>query len=118
MDGSTKIAAGIVAAAVLLLVGFIGYREFERQRDIAEAQEMMQGLTSYAQQALEQGQRQSAYDARQRAEARQRDLDRRRLSALERCISGTVVRVEGASYTQAVGADGRPVACSGRYRTQ
>ncbi|UGB47225.1 hypothetical protein LQ772_08070 [Frateuria edaphi] len=116
MDGAGKIALGIVAAALLLVVGFVSYREFERRRDIAEAQELIQSLTGYAQQALQEGQRQSALDARQRAEARQRALDARRLAASERCVGGTVIRVEGASYTQALGPDGRPVACSGQYR--
>jgi hypothetical protein len=116
MDGAGKIALGVVAAAVLLLVGFIGYREFERQRDMAQAQELLQNLGDYAQQAIQNGQRQSAVDARQRAEARQRDLDARRLSPDERCLAGTVVQINGASYTQVVGAGGRPVACQGRYR--
>lgn len=57
--------------------------------------------------------------ARRQAEAeRQRllDLRRRALKVGERCIGGTVVEVNGSSYTQALGAQGRPVACSGRYR--
>jgi len=116
MDGSGKIALGIVAAALLLLVGFIGYREFERQRDIAEAKEMMRSLGDYAQQAVQEGQRQRAVDARQRAEAAQRALEARRLAPDERCVGGTVIRVGGSSYTQVVGGDLRPVACSGAYR--
>lgn len=50
---------------------------------------------------------------------RLRDDQRRRALLLapgEQCIGGTVVRVSGNSYTQAVGADGRPVACVGRQR--
>ncbi len=34
----------------------------------------------------------------------------------EQCIGGTVVRVIGSSYTQVLGAAGRPVACAGRQR--
>ena len=34
----------------------------------------------------------------------------------EQCIGSTVVRVSGSSYTQALGAAGRPVACVGRQR--
>ena len=118
MDGAGKIALGIVAAALLLLVGFIAYREFERQRDIAQAQQLMQNLGDYAKQAIQDGQRQSAMDARQRAEARQRDLDARRLSPTQQCLAGTVVEVSRSSYTQVAGVGGRPVACAGRYRLQ
>lgn len=125
MDGSSKIALGIVAAAALLLLGFISYREFERRRDIADAQEVMRGISDYAQQAMADGrraeqqrQRQVAYDARMRADALERARRARELSSDERCIAGTVVQISGASYTQLAGVGGRPVACSGRYRLQ
>lgn len=119
MDGANRIAIGIVAAAALLLFGFIGYREFERQRDIAEAQALMQGLAGYAQQVVDesrQAQARHQQDARERAEQAQRDLQARQLARNERCVSGTVVRITGTSYTQPTGTDGRPMACSGRYR--
>lgn len=48
--------------------------------------------------------------------ARVADLRRRQLASNERCVSGTVVRVSGSSYTQVLGGDLRPVACKGRYR--
>lgn len=51
-----------------------------------------------------------------RQQARAADLRRRQLRPNERCVSGTIVRVEGSSYTQALGPDGRPVACVGQYR--
>lgn len=127
MDGSSKIALGVVAAAMLLLVGFIGYREFERQRDIAQAQAVMQGISDYAQQALRDSHRQEvqrqrqyaaqrAFDARQRIEQQQRSLDARRLAPDEQCVGGSVVRIDGPSYTQVAGGNGRPVACAGRFR--
>lgn len=36
----------------------------------------------------------------------------------ERCVGGVVVLVSAHSYTSAVGQDGRPVKCEGRYLTQ
>jgi hypothetical protein len=116
MDGSGKIALGIVAAAALLLLGFVADREFERQRDIAEAQAMLQGLADTAQQAVQDGQREAAQRQRWRVEQQQRALDARRLGQDERCVGGTVVVVSGSSYTQVAGAGGRPTACSGRFR--
>ncbi|MGB5853107.1 MAG: hypothetical protein WBG85_12520 [Rhodanobacter sp.] len=114
MDSSTKIAGAISAAAVLLFVGFVGYREFDRQRDRAEAVEVMQGIGDYAQQALAEGQ---AAEAR-RVQAQRRkaadDLRRRELGPEHRCVGGVVVTVRGSNYGQ-LGTVGDPVRCSGRY---
>jgi len=48
--------------------------------------------------------------------ARAQEMKRRELATDERCVGGTVIRVSGSSYTQVLGGDLRPVACSGAYR--
>jgi len=119
MDSASKIAFGIVGGAVVLLVGFIGYHEFERQRDIAESQAIIQniaggfaGVSRQSQQQVAQQQEAAAYAASRQQEARIRDLDSRVLTAEMRCVGGVVLRVQGSVYTQ-LGAVGDPVRCSG-----
>ena len=116
MDGAGKIAAGIVVAAVIAVVGFVGYSEFRRHRDIAEATEAFQQLSQQGQAMAQQFQQQAAADTRLQAEIRERARRARMLAPSERCVGGTVVQVNGSTYTQAIGPDGRPIACSGRYR--
>jgi hypothetical protein len=118
VEGSSKIALGIVAGAVVLLLGFIGYHEYERQRDIREAQEMMSSLGEYASQAMADASRQE--QRRQAVQTYQQSVERQRyvLSSSQRCIGGTVVTVNGTVYTQDISADGRPVRCSGNLATQ
>lgn len=114
MDSSSKIAAAIIGAAVLLFVGFVGYREFDRQRDRAEGAALMQQLGDVAGQALAEGR---AAEARRVQEQRRKaadDLRRRQLGAEHRCVGGVVVIVRGSSYGQ-LGMVGDPVRCSGRY---
>lgn len=113
MDGSGKIALGIVGAAVVLLVGAVAYREFERQRDIREVQEVMQGITSYAAQSLEQDQR--AARQQQALRAAQQAVERARYELADdmQCVGGYVVQVRGTVYTQ-LGSVGSPVRCTGR----
>jgi len=59
-----------------------------------------------------------ANEAERRRQAALQIQDRmaRMLATDEQCIGGTVIRVSGSTYVQASGADGRPVACEGRYR--
>lgn len=116
MDGAGKIAAGIVMAAVIAVAGFVGYSEFQRRRDIAEATEALHQLSQQGQAMAQQFQQQAVADTRRQAEMRERARLARMLAPSERCVAGTVVQVNGSTYTQATGPDGRPVACSGRYR--
>jgi len=112
MDDAGKIGAGIVAAAVVLAVAFIGYREFDRQRNIAEVNAMFRGFSELPAQmeaqAVETSRRQRAAQAQRQAY----DLQRRALSTGQRCVAGVVIQVSGASYTQ-LGTVGDPVRCSG-----
>ncbi|WP_158754014.1 hypothetical protein [Dyella sp. S184] len=114
MESSSKIALAIVAAAALLLVGFIGYREFERQRDISDAQAALASIGEQGKQLSAQFQQQSVVDQEQTREAAAMQWDRRLLEGKQRCIGGVVVLVDGSSYTQ-LGTVGDPVRCSGRY---
>ncbi|MGA0587386.1 hypothetical protein ACO2Q2_09710 [Dyella sp. KRB-257] len=116
MDGSSKIALGIIGAAVVGVAGFVGYNEYSRQRDLRDLMDFVGGVQSSAQE-MQQSAAMDAAQASARAAARRDALQRSRmLSPVERCIAGTVVTVSGSTYTQATGSDGRPVACSGRYR--
>lgn len=113
MDSSSKIAGAVVLAAVLLLVGFVVYREVDRQRDRAEAAEVLQGISGYAQQALAEGQ---AAEARRVAVQRRKaaaDARARTLASDMQCVGGVVVIVRGSVYTQ-LGRVGDPVRCTGR----
>lgn len=114
MDSSTKIAGAIISAALLLFVGFVAYREFDRQRDRAEGAALMQHLGEVATQTLADGQ---AAEAR-RVDAQHRqtiaDRARRQLADDQRCVGGVVVVVRGAIYGQ-LGTVGDPVRCSGGY---
>lgn len=118
MDGAGKIAVGMVLAAVIAVAGFVGYSEFQRHRDIAEATEALHQLSEQGQAMAQQFQQQAAVDTRWQAELRERARLARMLAPSERCVGGTVVQVNGSMYTQATGPDGRPIACSGRYRLQ
>jgi hypothetical protein len=114
MEPSSRIALGIVAAAALLLVGYIGYSEFQRQRDIAQAQALMSSLGEQGTRVLAQFHAQDAAQQQRQREAVAMSWDRRLLMGNQRCVGGVVVVVNGTSYTQ-LGTVGDPVRCSGRY---
>lgn len=114
MDSSGHIALGIVGAAVVLAAAFIGYREYDRARNVRELKEVI-GAVGADFQAVNR-----RFDAQRRASAAERErrasTERRSrtLSASQRCIGGTVVEVNGSTYVQLVGASGKPVRCTGR----
>nr|WP_165583133.1 hypothetical protein [Dyella soli] len=60
--------------------------------------------------------RQASANARLAYERAARQRDRLALRASEQCIGGTVVEVNGSTYVQVLGSDGRPEACEGRMR--
>ena len=112
MDAAGKIAAGVVLGALVIVAGFVGYREFSRQREAAE-------LVRYEREhPLPKVTAADVWvDATPARRPASRPAPRPSLLPLradERCLGGTVVRVSGSSYTQAIGPDGRPVGCSGR----
>jgi hypothetical protein len=111
MEASTKIAFGVVAAAALLLVGYIAYSEFSRNRD------MEQGAAMFDQMVHGPGAVTQAdvwVDAPPKRPAPLVDSQRRLLAGDQRCVGGVVVVVAGSTYTQ-LGTVGDPVRCSGRY---
>lgn len=114
-----KVLQGLIYAVVIGLAG-LGLRlvymhyaletihdatmKFAEQQQ-AQAQQLQRDL-----QVREQQRQQAALVvAEQRRQAMQ-------LAPDERCIGGTVVRVNGNSYTQVAGAGARPAACAGRQR--
>lgn len=125
MTDGGRIACGIVLAAVVLAVVFVGYREFDRQRNIAEAQAAMQGLTDSMQNvgrqfdasrqvASEQAARVADASDTRRLAGVLRDAERRHLAANQRCVGGSVVQVDGRTFTQ-IGSIEYPVHCAGDY---
>ena len=115
MDGASKIGLSIVAAAALLLFGFIAYREYEKQQ-AAEAIEAAVDQFQREMKQLTPARSTPSFDPRAAHEAAERWRQVLQLQPDEQCIGGTVVRVSGSSYTQVSGGSGRPVACAGRQR--
>lgn len=114
MDSSTRIAGAIVLTALLLFFLFVGYREFERQRDIDEATAAIQQLNDSAKQALADNEAGNAQRAEIQREQTAVAWRRRQLEGGQQCIGGVVVVVEGSNYTQ-LGSVGDPVRCKGSY---
>lgn len=121
MDSSWKIAVAIVLSALLVIVCLIGYREYDRQRDIDMAMSMLQGLGESSQQYVQQQADYRAAEAANSAERRRRvvaeDLRRRTLEGNQRCVGGVVVQVEGSTYTQ-LGTISQPAYCAGGVADQ
>ncbi len=114
MSEGAKVAIGIVVAALVLAVVYIAYREFDRARDVRQAQEVMGQIVQIpAQVDAERAQASRLAVQRQREEVAM-SWDRRLLTGNQRCVGGVVVVVDGSSYSQ-LGTVGNPVRCSGRY---
>lgn len=112
MDDSSKIALGIVGAAVAVFFCWVAYHEFERQRDIDDAQVAIAQL-----EAARPHYTQADVWVQPSAIPKTRPVYRfASLASDERCIAGTVVRVTGSSYVQVLAPDGQPEACEGRSR--
>ncbi|MHB1271512.1 MAG: hypothetical protein ACYCZD_01875 [Rhodanobacter sp.] len=125
MDGSSRIALAILAAALLLVLGFVGYREFSRQRDMEQGAAVMQQILDSGRDMDRRSASAAAVmNARTVAESRaveqhRQDLvvqawARRRLASDQRCVGDVVVQVDGSMYTQ-LGSITNPVHCSGLY---
>lgn len=107
-----------VLCALLVFSGLVAVATVVQQRIAAQAQaEAIRQVLSIASDPDPMGLRRES--ARRAAEAQQQaalDLQRRRLDLSERCVAGTVIRVQGSVYIQLLGANGRPEQCSGNYR--
>lgn len=117
MDSTSKLAVAVVAAALILVVGYVAYNEYSRARDVDQAQQALDAfqqnarrLTDQARSAVEgSGQRQATYQRWQQ--------ESRRLAVNQRCVGGSVVQVQGSTYTQ-LGTIECPIHCSGDFADQ
>lgn len=114
MDGAGKIAAAVLASAVLVVVSAIAYREFARQRDIRDAQAMLRGMGAASTHVAQEVHAQRVVHDKQMQRAYADGLRRQALSENQRCVGGVVVEVNGSTYTQ-LGTIEQPVHCSGAY---
>lgn len=117
MDSTTKLAVAVVAAAVILVCGYVAYGEYSRSRDIDQAQQALDALRQNAQQAVEQGRRVVQVSEQQQAAEQAWQQHRRRLAVNQRCVGGVVIQVQGNTYTQ-LGTIAQPVHCSGGFADQ
>lgn len=118
MESSSKIALGIVGAALLLVVGYVGYSEYQRARNVRELKELVKAFpvpkpiprSAYIKErviSLKPARRVSSTSAAAYT-----------LSDSQQCIGHTVVDVQGSTYVQRLGRNGRPIACKGRFASQ
>lgn len=94
--------------AVLSLLGMVTFASAVHEVVEQDAKEARAAMVARHQAQVRQQQ--------EDAWVRTQELKRRELATDERCVGGTVIRVSEASYTQVLGGDLRPVACSGAYR--
>lgn len=117
MEESTKLALAVVVAAVILVGGYVGYREWSRSRDIDEAQQALDAFHEQSRQIVDDSRRVAQAAAQQQASYQWHEQERRRLLFGQRCVAGAVVQVEGNTYTQ-LGTISQPIHCSGVYADQ
>jgi hypothetical protein len=117
MDATTKLALAVVAAAVILVVGYVGYNEYARARDVDQAQQALDAFRSNAQQAVDESRRAAQVGEQQREAYQRWQQARRRLAVNQRCVAGAVVQVDGNTYTQ-LGTIAQPIHCQGDYADQ
>jgi Flp pilus assembly protein TadB len=104
----------VLAALIVFGVAVVGWRALERQRDIEDANAALQSISTYATQAMQDGQRAELQRRQQQQQQVASDWRRRELAGNQRCVGGVVVVVDGATYTQ-LGTVGDPVRCQGHY---
>jgi len=104
----------VLAALIVFGVAVIGWRAFERQRDIEDANAALQSISAYATRAMQDGQRADLQRRHQQQQQQAANSRLRELAGNQRCVGGVVVVVDGATYTQ-LGTVGDPVRCNGRY---
>jgi len=124
MDESSKLALAVVAAAVILIGGYVGYNEYSRSRDMDQAQQALDQFRQSSQLAVDQarqswqaGQQQQAVYVQQQQAYKRWLHERERLQPNQRCIGGVVVEVQGSTYTQ-LGYPGYPAHCADGYADQ
>lgn len=104
----------VLAALILFGALVVGWRALERQRDIEDANAVLQSISTLATDAVRDGQQAEAQPQQQQRQQVVTDWRRRELASGQRCVAGVVVVVDGTTYTQ-LGTVGDPVRCAGRY---
>lgn len=102
-----------LSIAGIAVLGYQRYREYQAAEMMQRAMEQLAAIPAQLQRnaaATTEAQR------RRQEVLRAQDVMARTLAADEQCIGGTVIRVNGSTYVQALGGDGRPGACEGRMR--
>ena len=115
MDASSKLAAAVVAAAAMVVVGYASFIKHARSTDVDQAQPDLASLH----QARQNTEPASGSQARQpdpliAADVAELKTQYRHLAPNERCVDGVVIVVNGSTYTQP-GPVGKSVRCSGGY---
>ncbi|GLQ95550.1 hypothetical protein [Dyella acidisoli] len=118
MDASTKWAAAIVAAAAIMVGGYVAYSKYAQSRDGEQAHQASTSLQQQPQKTVETDQRLVSQtqqpDPRIAADVAELRTQYRHLAPNERCVDGVVIQVNGATYAQS-GSSGRSVRCTGSY---
>jgi Tfp pilus assembly protein PilE len=117
MDSTTKLAVAVVAAAVILVCGYVAYNEHVRSSDTDQAQRALDAFRQNAQELAEQGRRAVQVSEQQQAAEQAWQQRRRRLAVNQRCVGGVVIQVQGNAYTQ-LGTIAQAVHCSGDFADQ
>lgn len=118
MDTGSKLSLGIVASAVLLLGGYVGYKEFDRARTVHELQAVADQFEAADSRVAFEVQRRQIEASGKKAAADRRYRVSHTLDDSQRCVGGTVIEVHGSRYVQLKGAGGRPVRCVGRMAAE
>ena len=109
MSGSMRVALAIVAGAVILAGTYVGYREFERRRDMV-----------YVEAAFRKLQIEMPHSAQPIT----RDALTKVLDRNQKCVSGSALRWDVDEVSQAVTIspvmtlDGQPAKCTGDFATE
>lgn len=118
MDDATKIACGLVGAALILVGGYVAYREFDRMRTVHELKQVAEQFQSNTNRAIQQVKQAQITRHRRQDAARQRDIASRTLDGTQKCVGHTVIDIHGSTYVQRLGADRRPIHCTGRLAAE
>lgn len=122
MDSASKIAFGMVGAALVLVAGYVGYNQYVF-RQLSDLDAIKRALGASGLPAPGPPPSRSEYVVERDvpplfvpalpASVSQRLTESHRLDDSQQCIGHTVVDVHGSAYVQRVGVDGKPIRCYG-----
>lgn len=119
MTDGTKIALGIVAASLVLAATYVGYREYDRSRSIAELREVIGDARTRVLQTRTIPDPEQVRLEASAAPPPDNSLGRRQpdlLMADEQCFNGEVVRQSRLGPLHETKPDGAPARCKDRER--